>query len=98
MTFICPWDTLSYHKIPFSFKYARVSLQRAMTFTFHDLKHIVEAYLDDLTTHSRKRVDHPKNLWLVFERCRHYRIHLNPHKFIFGIRSRRLLGFLVFET
>jgi hypothetical protein len=50
-----------------------------MTFTFHDLKNIVEAYLDDLTAHSSKRVDHPKHLQLVFEICRHYRVRLKPH-------------------
>jgi hypothetical protein len=68
-----------------------------MTFSFHDLKHIVEAYLDDLAAHSRKRVDHSTHLRLVFERCHYYRIHLNPHKCIFCIRSGRLLGFLVSE-
>jgi hypothetical protein len=45
-----------------------------MTFVFHDLKHIVEAYLDDLAAHSRKRVDHVIHLRLVFERCCYYRI------------------------
>jgi hypothetical protein len=45
-----------------------------MTFVFHDLKHIVKAYLDDLTAHSRKRVDHLTHLRLVFERCHYYRI------------------------
>jgi hypothetical protein len=69
-----------------------------MTFAFHDLKHIVKAYLDDLASHSRKRMDHPKNLQLVFERCRHYHIRLNPHKCIFCIRFGRLLGCLVSET
>jgi hypothetical protein len=68
-----------------------------MTFVFHDLKHIVEAYLDDLTAHSRKRVDHLTHLRLVFERCRYYRIRLNPHKCIFCIRSGHLLGFIVSE-
>lgn len=69
-----------------------------MTFTFHNLKHIVESYLDDLVAHSHKRVDHVAHLQLVFERCCYYRIRLNPHKFIFCVRSGCLLGFLVFET
>jgi hypothetical protein len=85
-------------KIPFGLKNAGATFQRAMTFAFHDLKHIVEAYLDDLTAHSRKRVDHSTHLRLVFERCCYYRICLNPHKCIFCIRSGRLLGFLVSET
>jgi hypothetical protein len=69
-----------------------------MTFSFHNLKHIVEAYLNDLAAQSRKRVDHPKHLWLVFERCFHYHIQLNPNKCIFCVRSSHLLGFLVSET
>jgi hypothetical protein len=69
-----------------------------MTFVFHDLKHIVEAYLDDLAAHSRKRVNHVIHLRLVFERCRYYRIQLNPHKCIFCIKSGCLLGLLVSKT
>jgi hypothetical protein len=68
-----------------------------MTFAFHDLKHIVEAYLDDLAAHSCKRVDHSTHLRLVFERCYYYRIRLNPHKCNFCARSCCLLGFLVSE-
>jgi hypothetical protein len=69
-----------------------------MTFAFHDLKDIVEAYLDDLASHSCKRVDHYKNLHIVFERCRHYHISLNLHKCIFFIRSGHHLGFLVYDN
>jgi hypothetical protein len=68
-----------------------------MTFSFHNIKNIVEAYLDDLAAHSHKRVDHSTHLQLVFERCSYYLIRLNPHKCIFCVRSDRLLGFLVFE-
>jgi hypothetical protein len=85
-------------KMPFGLKNFRETFQRAMTFAFHDLKHIVESYLDDLAAHSRKRVDHPKHLRLVFERCLHYHIHLNPHKCIFCVSSGRILGFLVSEN
>jgi hypothetical protein len=69
-----------------------------MNFTFHDLKNIVKAYLDDLAAHSHKRVDHVTHLWLFFERCWYYRIQLNPHKCMFCVKSGRLLRFLVFET
>jgi hypothetical protein len=98
MTFIFPWGTFGYRKMPFSLKNVGATFQCAMTFTFHDLKHIVEAYLDNIAANSHKRVDHPKHLRLVFERCRHYRIRLNPHKCIFCVRYGCILGFLVFET
>ena len=67
MTFIFPWGNFSYRKMPFGLKNVGATFQHAMTFTFHDLKNIVEAYLDDIDAHSRQRVDHPKNLRLVFE-------------------------------
>jgi hypothetical protein len=97
-TFICPWGTFAYRKMPFGLKNAGATFQRAMSFSFHDLKHIVEAYLDDLASRSRKRTDHPTHLRLIFERCRYFRIRLNPNKCSFCVTSGRLLGFIVSTT
>jgi hypothetical protein len=97
MTFIFSCDTFSYRKIPFGLKNVGATFQRAMTFAFHDLKHIFKTYLDDLAAHSRKRVDHYSHLRLVFERCRYYHICLNPHKCILCVKYGHLLVFLVFE-
>ena len=94
-TFICPWGTFAYRKIPFGFKIFGATFQRAMTLIFHDLKTIIKVYLDDLATHSRLRVRHPYHLRLVFERCSHYQVHLNPHNCIFCMTVGRLLGFIV---
>ena len=68
-----------------------------MTFAFHNLKHIIEVYLEDLATHSRLRVDHLDHLRLVFERCRCYQIQLNPQKCIFCVKVGRLLGFIIYK-
>ena len=62
MTFICPWDTFAYRKMPFGLKNVGETFQCAMTFAFHDLKHIAKAYLDDIAAHSRKKVDNAKQL------------------------------------
>jgi hypothetical protein len=97
-TFICPWGTFAYRKMPFGLKNVGATFQRAMSFSFHDLKHIVEAYLDDLASRSRKRTDHPTHLRLIFERCRYFRIRLNPNKCSFCVTSGRLLGFIVSTT
>ena len=80
MTFICPWGTFAYWKMPFSLKNIRATFQREMTFAFQDLKQIIKVYLDDLASHSCRRVDHPDHLCLVFERCHRYQIRLNPQK------------------
>jgi hypothetical protein len=97
-TFICPWGTFSYRKMPFGLKNAGANFQWAMYFSFHGLKHIVEAYLDDLASHSHKRKDHPTHLRLIFERCRYFRIRLNPNKCNFYVTLGRLLGFIVSTT
>jgi hypothetical protein len=65
-SFICPWGTFAYQKIPFSLKNVGATFQHAMTFAFHDLKHIVEAYLDNFSAHSHKREDHSTHLRLIF--------------------------------
>eukprot|EP00253_Pinus_taeda_P034066 PITA_34066 len=63
--------------------------------TLSDIKHIIEAYLNNLAARSRKRIDHPRHLQLVFERCRFYKIWLNPNKCVFIVTFGRLLGFIV---
>ena len=66
-----------------------------MNDAFHDIKHIVQPYLDDLPAHSRKWADHLQHLRAIFLRCQHYKNRLNPHKCVFCVGSSRLLGFLV---
>jgi hypothetical protein len=67
MNLIFPWGTFTYRKIPFGLKNVGATFQMAMSFSFHDLKKIVKAYLDDITSCSRKRSDHPTHLRLIFE-------------------------------
>ena len=66
-----------------------------MDYAFNDNKHIVQPYLDDLPVHSRNQTDNPMHLRAIFLHCRHYKIHLNPHKCVFFVGSSRLLGFVV---
>jgi hypothetical protein len=72
MKFICPWGTFAYRKMPFGLKNAEATFQWAMYSAFHDFKHLVEAYLDDLVSQSRKRDDHRTHLQLIFEQCCYY--------------------------
>jgi hypothetical protein len=93
--FICPWGTFAYWKLPFGLTNAGATFQCAMSYAFHDIKHIVQPYLDDLPAHSMHRVDHPTHLRAIFVRYQFYCIHLNPHKCVFCVESDRLLGFIV---
>lgn len=66
-----------------------------MSYTFHNIKKIVQVYLEDLSAHSKKRDKHPSHLRAIFDICRKYKIHINPHQCIFCVISRRLLGLIV---
>jgi hypothetical protein len=85
--FISPWGTFVSHKIPFGLNNVGATFQRTMSYDFHDIKHIVQPYLDDLPVHSMHRQDHSTYLRAIFLRCRYYRIRLNPHKCIFCVES-----------
>lgn len=50
--FIYPLGEFAYKKMPFGLQNVGVTFQRAMPYAFQDIKHIIEAYLDDLATHS----------------------------------------------
>jgi hypothetical protein len=93
--FICTWGNFSYRKLPFGLKNAGITFQCAMSYAFHDIKKIVQPYLDDLPAHSMRLVDHPTHLRVIFVRYRFYHICLNPNKCIFYMESDRLLGFIV---
>ena len=95
IAFIFPWGTFSYRKLPFGLKKAEATFQRTMSYAFHDFKHILESYLDDLPAHSQQREDPPGQLREIFLRCCHNNIRLNPHKCVFCVETGRLLGFVV---
>jgi len=72
--FICLWGTFAYKKLPFGLNNTGETFHRAMNYAFHDIKNIVQPYLDDLPTHSKKLTDHPQHLGAIFLCCRHYKI------------------------
>jgi hypothetical protein len=95
IAFIFPWGTFTYRKLPFGLKNVGVTFQRTMSYAFHDIKHIIQPYLDDLSMHSMCCQDHPTHSRAIFLCCCYYRIRLNPHKCVFCVESERLLGFIV---
>ena len=67
-----------------------------MTAIFHDIMHReLEDYVDDIVLKSRRREDYVKVLRNVFERCRLFKLRMNPLKCAFGVSARKFLGFLV---
>ena len=51
--------------------------------------------MDDIVVKSKKREEHIQMLKKVFERCRNFKLRMNPLKCAFRVSSRKFLGFLV---
>jgi len=80
----------------FGLKNAEATYQRAMLTLFHDMIHKeIEVYVDDMIAKSRSEEEHLINLKKLFERLRKFKLRLNPAKCTFGVRSGKLLGFIV---
>src|SRR3954462_3189487 len=95
-SFITPWGTFCYKAMPFGLKNAGATYQRAMTTLFHDMMHKeIEVYVDDMIAKSQSEEGHMEDLLKLFQRLRKYRLRLNPNKCTFGVRSGKLLGFVV---
>ena len=67
-----------------------------MTAIFHNMMHQeLEYYVDDIVVKSNKRGEHFYVLRKVFERCRAFKLRMNPLKCVFGVSFGKFLGFLV---
>ena len=84
--------------MPFGLKNGGATYQRAMTAIFHDMMHKeIEDYVDDIVVKIKTRGDHLAIIRKVFERCRLYKLHMNPLKCAFGVTAGKFLGFLVLQ-
>jgi hypothetical protein len=57
----------------------------------------IEVYVDDMIARSSGEEEHVEHLLKLFQRLRKYKLRLNPNKCTFGVRSGKLLGFIVSE-
>ena len=95
-SFITPWGTFCYRVMPFGLINAGATYQRGMTTIFHDMIHKkIEVYVDDMIVKSITEEEHVEYLLKMFQRLRKYKLCLNPNKCTFGVRSGKLLGFIV---
>ena len=90
-TFRTPIGNFYYTVMPFGLKNEGATYQRMMTAIFHDMMH----RMDDIVVKLRKREDHVKVLRKVSERCRLFKLRMNPLKCAFGVSFGKFLGFLV---
>jgi hypothetical protein len=95
-TFITPWETYAYARMPFGLRNVGATFQRDMDHAISGfIGKFLEDYQDDLTVHSKKREDHIHHLREDFERCRLYDISLNSRKCLFVVTQGKLLGHVV---
>ena len=96
--FRTPIGNFYYTMMPFGLKNVGAMYQRAMTAIFHNMMHReLEDYVDDIVIKSKTRESHARTLKKVFERCRHYKLCMNPLKCAFGVTTRKFLVFLVHQ-
>ena len=82
--------------MPFGLKNAGATYQCAMVTLFHDMiHHDIEVYVDDMIARSQTEEEHLDHLQKLFDRLKLYKLRLNPNKCTFGVRSGKLLGFVV---
>ena len=94
--FRTPIGNFYYTVMPFGLKNAGATYQRAMMAIFHDMMHQeLEDYVDDIVVKSRRREEHFHVMRKVFERCRTFKLRMNPLKCAFGVSFGKFLGFLV---
>ena len=95
-TFTTPWGTFMYARMPFGLTNTGATFQRAMDIAFvGQVNKFVVIYLDDITVFSKSDQKHLKHLMKVFDRCRKFRISLNPKKSLFAVKEGKLLGHII---
>lgn len=93
--FIFSLCTFSSHKIPFGLKNVGDTFEWAMYYSFPNINHIFEAYLDNLVACSKRRKDHPDHFDQIFLCYRYYNIGLNMHKWNFSVELGWLPSFII---
>ena len=67
-----------------------------MTAIFYDMMHKeMEDYVDDIVVKSKTLARHFQVLEQVFERCRKYKLRMNPVKCAFRVSAGKFLRFLI---
>ena len=95
-TFVTLWGTFCYKVMSFGLKNAGATYQRAMVALFHNMMHReIKVYVDDMIAKSITEEEHLVNLRRLFERHKRYQLRLKPAKCTFGVKSGKLLGFIV---
>jgi hypothetical protein len=94
--FITPFGAYCYTNMSFGLKNAGATYQRAIQACFkRQLNKNVESYMDDVVVKTRNSDKLITDLEKTFASLPECRWNLNPNKCVFGVPSRKLLGFII---
>ena len=81
--------------MPFGLKNARPTYQKLVNKMFSkQIGRNMEVYVDDMLVKSKEELTHLDNLRETFATLKQYQMKLNPGKCVFGVASRKFLGFM----
>lgn len=94
--FITNQGLYCYKVMPFGLKNAGATYQRLVNRMFNrQIGRNMEVYVDDMLVKSKEELAHLDDLKETFATVKQYQMKLNPSKCIFGVASRKFLGFMV---
>ena len=85
-----------YKVMPFGLKNVGAIYQRLVNKMFSkQIGRNMKVYVDDMLVKSKEELAHLDDLKEMFATLRQYQMKLNPSKCVFGVVSRKFLGFMV---
>jgi hypothetical protein len=95
-SFITPFGIFCYTKMTFVLKNEGAAYQKCIHIILEpQIGRNIEAYIDDVVVKSKKRVDLFDDLKETFDNLYKYKMMINPKKYVFGVSSGKLLGYMV---
>ncbi|GJX29168.1 DNA-directed DNA polymerase [Tanacetum coccineum] len=98
-TFICPFGTYAYRRMPFYLCNAPATFQRCMLAIFHDMiEESVEVFMKDFSVFGSSFDHCLNNLDKMLQRCKDAHLFLNWEKCHFMVKEGIVLGHKVYEA
>jgi hypothetical protein len=95
-SFITPFDTYCFVRMPEGLKNARSTFSRLTKMVLESqVGRNIFTYVDDIVVASKNKEDHLADLAETFVNMQDARLHLNPEKCVFGVHQGKILGYLV---
>jgi hypothetical protein len=96
IVFIIPFGIFCYTKMAFGLKNRGATYQKCIHIILEpQMERNVEAYIDDMIVKSKRRDDLLDDLKESFDNLCKYKMMINPKKYVFGVSSGKLLGYMV---